>query len=83
MPADEITCREVLDLLTEYLEGALAPEVEQSVAEHLDGCDHCRDSLGAFRAAIEATGSLREEDVPDDVRRSLIATFLDWNRPRR
>ncbi len=78
---DDITCREVLELLTEYLEGALAPAVEAAVATRLDGCDGCRHYLEQFNASIAATAELREDTVPADVREMLLAAFRAWRRP--
>ena len=66
-----LTCREVLDLFTDYLDGALAPVVRARVVAHLDGCDACRRYLDQFTASIDMTAALREESIPDDVRGSL------------
>jgi len=76
-----LTCREVLDLLTEYLDGALAPLEHARVAAHLEECEACAPYLEQFTATIEVTGALREEAVPDDVRESLLAAFRAWHRP--
>ena len=76
-----LTCREVLALLTDYLDGALAPIDHARVAAHLQGCEACARYLGQFTATIEATAALREEAVPDDVRESLLAAFRTWRRP--
>ena len=78
---DDITCREVLELLTEYLEGALAPAVEREVDRHLDACDGCWRYLDQFQVAIETTAELREEAVAVDVRESLLDAFRTWRRP--
>lgn len=78
---EDITCREVLELLTDYLDGALAPAVEMAVSTHLDGCDGCRRYLEQFNASIEATADLREDTVPADVRETLVAAFRTWRRP--
>jgi predicted anti-sigma-YlaC factor YlaD len=75
---NEATCHEVLELLTEYLEGALSRDVQTRVSAHLDGCEPCRRFLGQFTATIEMTAALREASVPDDVRESLLAAFRSW-----
>lgn len=77
----ELTCRELLELLTDYLDGALAGPVAASVDRHLDECEHCRHYLEEFRASIEATAGLREEAVPAEVREALLAAFRTWRRP--
>jgi anti-sigma factor (TIGR02949 family) len=76
-----LTCREVLDLLTEYLDGALAPVEQARLAAHLEECEACARYLEQFTATIEVTAALREEAVPDDVRESLLAAFRTWPRP--
>lgn len=76
-----ITCREVLELLTDYLDGVLAPAVEAAVVTHLEGCEGCRRYLAQFIASIEATAKLREDAVPVEVRETLLAAFRTWPRP--
>ncbi len=75
-----LTCREVLELLTEYLDGALAPIDRARVVAHLQGCEACARYLEQFATTIEATAALRDEAVPDDVRESLLAAFRTWRR---
>ena len=76
-----LTCREVLGLLTEYLDGALPPLDRARVAAHLQGCEACARYLEQFATTIEATAALRDEAVPVDVRESLLAAFRTWRRP--
>jgi anti-sigma factor RsiW len=78
LAVDDITCREVLELLTEYLEGALAPPTKLAVAAHLDGCEGCRRYLEQLNASIVATAELREDIVPAEVRETLLAAFRTW-----
>ena len=84
MPDDEMTCREVLELLTEYLEGALPAAARARVAAHLDDCDPCDRFLEQLRLTIGLTATLREDDVehdvPDDVMDSLLSAFRTWRR---
>jgi predicted anti-sigma-YlaC factor YlaD len=76
-----LTCREVLDVVTDYLEGVLSPMEHARVAAHLQECPPCTRYLEQFTATIEATAALREEAVPDDVRESLLAAFRTWRQP--
>jgi len=78
-----ITCREVLDLLTDYLEAALPPGLHAQVERHLLECDHCTQYLEELRAtigALGALGALTEDEVPSDVRDALLAAFRTWWR---
>jgi predicted anti-sigma-YlaC factor YlaD len=81
MTDDGLTCHEVLDLLTEYLEGALVPVEHARVAAHLELCEGCARFLEQLTLTIAVTGALREDAVPDDVRDSLVAAFRTWRRP--
>jgi predicted anti-sigma-YlaC factor YlaD len=81
LAVDDITCREVLELLTDYLEGALAPAAEMAVAAHLDACEGCRCYLEQLNASIAATAELREDTVPAEIRETLLAAFRTWRRP--
>jgi anti-sigma factor RsiW len=81
MTDNGLTCHEVLDLLTEYLEGALPPVEHARVAAHLEECDGCARFLEQLTSTIAATGALREDAVPDAVRESLLAAFRTWRPP--
>jgi len=77
----DINCRGVVEIVTDYLEGALAPDDIQIVDRHLATCDGCRRYLAQMRTTIATLGRLREDDVPDEMRKSLIAAFREI-RPR-
>ena len=76
--ARELTCAEVVELVTEYLEHRLPPMDVERFEEHLVFCDGCDNYLEQMRATIEATGRLREDDLPAEVRDTLLATFRAW-----
>jgi anti-sigma factor RsiW len=75
-----VTCREVLDLLTDYLESALPAPLHARVERHLADCDGCERHLEQLRATIGALGGLAEADVAPDVRDQLLAAFRSWPR---
>jgi anti-sigma factor RsiW len=79
MRAPRLTCAEVLDLVTEYLEGALAPREHARVEEHLATCPDCTAYVEQMRTTIQLTGSLREDDVPEPVLDELVRAFRDWH----
>ena len=73
-----IVCRDVVELVTRYLDGAL-PATERSRFEgHLTACPHCTRYLEQFRQTIRATGKLREEDLAPEVKENLVAAFRNW-----
>ena len=71
-------CRDVVELMTDYLEGALSPADAARFEEHIAGCDGCRAYLEQMRATRRLTGRLADERVPDALREELVAAFRTW-----
>lgn len=74
----EIVCREFVELVTAYLDGAMDTRTRARVDRHLGACPACTRYLEQFRTVIELTGQLRETDVAtvDPVtREELMAAF--------
>ena len=74
------TCEEVVELATEYAEGALGPEETTLFEFHLNFCDGCDTFVEQIRASAEAAGRLTADDVPDHVRERLLQAFREWRR---
>lgn len=75
-----VPCREVIGLLTDYLEGALEPDTAAALDRHFARCGGCTAALEQFRLTIELSGALSEDDVealPDDVRAEVMAAFRE------
>ncbi|MGA2928195.1 MAG: zf-HC2 domain-containing protein [Solirubrobacteraceae bacterium] len=75
MTYEDLPCRDFVELATDYLEGALSAGQCLVVERHLAFCTPCVEYLEQMRATIRATGSLREEDVPEPVVESLVEAF--------
>jgi len=73
-----ITCREVVELVTDYLERALDAEDTALFEQHLNFCDGCVTYVDQMRLTIEAVGRIEEEDVPPETRELLLTAFRDW-----
>jgi predicted anti-sigma-YlaC factor YlaD len=71
----ELTCKELVELVTEYFEGALPIEERIRLEEHLVMCSWCRTYLEQMRETIATTGTLREEDIEPEVRERLLDAF--------
>jgi anti-sigma factor RsiW len=78
----DITCRELVELVTEYLEDALSGEDRSRFEEHLAICDGCRVYVEQIRVVVEASGRLSEESLDSQARDALMVAFRDWNRGR-
>jgi anti-sigma factor RsiW len=76
----EMPCQELVEVITDYLEGALSREDRRRFDEHLAGCSGCRAYLEQMRTTIRLTGALKTDSIPEGVRERLLAAFRDWNR---
>jgi len=80
--ARTLTCREVIDLLTDYVEDALPEQERRRVEAHLASCDGCTTYLEQMRETIRLTGMLTEEQIPEEEEQRLLDAFRDRTRPR-
>jgi anti-sigma factor RsiW len=76
--APRLNCREVVELLTDYLEGVLPQAERDRVEAHLQTCPDCTAYVKQVRTTIGALGRLREETVPDAVLEELVEAFRGW-----
>ncbi len=74
----DLSCREVVELVTDYLESRLAEEDRTRFELHLVYCDPCRKYVHQMRQVLTTAGRVTEESVPPDVRESLLRTFRGW-----
>ena len=79
MSTKPLTCHEVVELVTDYLEDSLAPDVRARVEEHLAVCDGCTRYLEQMRETIRLTGMLTEEQVPEEQKAVLLDAFRSWS----
>ena len=73
-----IPCREMVELVTDYLEGALPRRERRRFERHIAGCDGCTAYLDQMRQTLRVVGSLSEETIPVDARDALLHAFRDW-----
>ncbi|MFN0155926.1 MAG: anti-sigma factor family protein [Gaiella sp.] len=76
---DFISCQDLVELITEYLEDALPSERRAAFEEHIAICPPCRGYLVEIRRTVAAAGLLSEDDLPLHVREQMLAVFRDWN----
>src|SRR5207302_1115494 len=70
--------RELVELVTSYLEDALSGAERAEFERHLERCDGCREYLEQMRKTIELTGSLSPADLTAEAEQKLLAAFRDW-----
>lgn len=78
--APRLACREVVELLSDYLEGALPAAERARVEAHLETCPECVAYLAQLRTTIGALGRLREDEVPVRMLERLVVAFRGWRR---
>ena len=76
----EMTCKELVELVTDYLDGTLPEEVRKQMEQHLSGCDGCTHYLEQMRQTIRLTGQVREENLTPRQRDDLLCLFHDWKK---
>ena len=74
----ELVCQEVVELVTDYLEGALSRSERRRFEAHLGGCEHCTEYLAQMRATIRLTGRLDAEDLTPAMREEFTALYRRW-----
>ena len=81
MSVEQLSCQELVELVTDYLEDALAPAERASFEHHIDGCKGCHEYVRQLRQTIELTGSLTPADISSEAEAALLAAFRDWKSP--
>jgi anti-sigma factor RsiW len=75
---EALSCQELVELVTDYLEGSLAPGDLQRFERHIEGCGGCTRYLEQLRLTIRLTGTLTTEDISPEAERTLLAAFAEW-----
>ena len=78
-----LVCREIVELVTEYLEGTLSRRDRARFEAHLAGCPHCTAYLAQFRETLRLTGTLRESDVSPEAEAALLEAFASWKNEQQ
>lgn len=73
-----LSCQEMVELVTDYVEGCLSWRDRRRFESHLSGCDNCTEYLHQMRAMIELTGSLAGDDLNPARQGELLVLFRRW-----
>lgn len=71
-------CQEVVEVITDYLEGTLPVADRARFEAHLKLCPHCRRYLDQFRLTVEGAGRLKVEDLSEELAGQLLDAFRGW-----
>jgi len=77
---DGLTCQELVELVTDYLEGGLPGADVERFESHLVICPGCATYVDQFRETIRLTGRLREDELEPAARETLLAQFRNWKQ---
>ncbi|MEA2483533.1 MAG: hypothetical protein QOC55_1480 [Thermoleophilaceae bacterium] len=78
-----MTCRELVELVTDYFEDSLAPENRQRFEQHLSACVYCDRYVEQMRVTVRTVGRLDEESISPEARDTLLGAFKDWSAQQR
>jgi len=74
----ELVCQEVVEMVTDYLEGALSPGDRGRLENHLADCPHCTEYLAQIRETIRLTGRITRETLTPAMRTDLTDLYRRW-----
>ena len=83
VPPDDLTCQEIVELVTDYLEGSLPERQAARFAAHLARCPECRDHVENVRTAISLAGRVSHASLSPAAEARLIAAFRGWRSTER
>jgi anti-sigma factor (TIGR02949 family) len=73
-----MNCRQVVELMTDYLDGALSASDRARFEEHIAGCDGCRSYLAQLATTRRVLRKLADEPIPHDLEADLVQAFQNW-----
>jgi anti-sigma factor RsiW len=77
---DDLACTEEVEIMTDYLEGALPPADARRLERHLETCPGCTEYLEQMRTIAGSLGGLTEDSIPAELRDDLIDAFRDLRK---
>jgi len=75
-----MSCQELVELVTAYLEEALSPDERRRFDDHLAECGPCPVYVEQIRVTIGLAGRVTPEDLSPEAERDLLAAFRSWQR---
>ena len=75
---EQLSCQELVELVTGYLEGALSAEDAARFEEHISRCSACAIYVEQIRQTIALTGRITPESLSPEAERELLGAFRGW-----
>jgi anti-sigma factor RsiW len=74
----ELACQEIVELASNYLEGALSRREHERFERHLAGCPHCTEYLAQMRATIALAGRVKMQDLTPPMQEHFLELYRRW-----
>jgi len=78
-----MSCRQFVELVTEYLEGSLSWRERRRFEKHLKACPWCTRYLDQMKVTLRTVGRIEPEAISPEARETLLHAFRDWNAERQ
>jgi len=78
-PIEQLSCQELVELVTDYAENTLTAKDRERFEAHLVTCEGCRIYVEQLKATVAAVGRLRPEDLSPDAEQALLEAFRNWS----
>jgi anti-sigma factor RsiW len=75
---EALSCQELVELVTDYLEGALPEEERARFEEHVGPCSGCHEYVEQMRTTIALVGRIEPESLRPEAEETLLAAFRGW-----
>lgn len=76
----DLTCQEFVELVTDYLEGALDEDTVRRFEEHMDLCQGCQTYLSQMKETASRLGEIPVESLSPETQATLLSAFRDFRR---
>jgi predicted anti-sigma-YlaC factor YlaD len=77
----DLSCQEIVELVTEFLEGTMDSPLRAAFQAHLAKCDGCTEYLEQMGATIRVAGTIEPEALSPEFQARLLEAFRDFERP--
>ncbi len=76
-----MACVDVVELVTDYLEGTMSPAVRVRFERHLSVCPHCTAYVEQVRRTVDVLGRVQPEPPDEATSKALLDAFRDFHQP--
>jgi hypothetical protein len=74
---ETVECRQIAELLSDYVEGTLPKRIRELLEWHIEGCSPCVAFVNTFRGTVNAAAKLRAVQIPPELKQRLIAVLRE------